>query len=161
MNVDKLILAMFSLNDDGWLRHANPWSVWTRFATLPFIVIAIWSRVWIGWYCLMPLVLLLIWIVINPTLFNKPKRFTSWASRAVLGERIYMQKKAIPIPVKHILPITIINVLQGLSGAILVYGLWDLNAYLTIHGTASIYLSKMWFLDRMVWLYEDSNAAQA
>ncbi|MEP3349107.1 MAG: DUF6653 family protein [Marinomonas sp.] len=155
MNLNKLLLNIFSLNDENWLKHANPCSVWSRFATLPFVVLAVWSRVWIGWYCLIPVALLMIWIVINPTLFKKPKTFERWSSRAVLGERIYMKRKETPIPSKHKLPIFILNILQTISGLILVYGLWDLNVYLTLHGITSIYLSKMWFLDRMVWLYED------
>ncbi|WOD07703.1 DUF6653 family protein [Marinomonas sp. GJ51-6] len=155
MNLNKLLLNIFSLNDENWLKHANPCSVWSRFATLPFVVLAVWSRVWIGWYCLIPVALLMIWIVINPTLFKKPKTYERWSSRSVLGERIYMKRKETPIPSKHKLPIFILNILQTISGLILVYGLWDLNVYLTLHGITSIYLSKMWFLDRMVWLYED------
>lgn len=157
MNSDKLLLKIFSLNDENWLKHANPWSVWSRFATLPFIALAVWSRVWIGWYCLIPVALLILWLVINPTLFRKPKNFEGWSSKAVLGERIYMKRKETPIPYKHRLPVSILNILQTISGLILVYGLWNLNVYLTVHGVMSIYLSKMWFLDRMVWLYEDTT----
>lgn len=157
MNLDKLLLKIFLLDDENWLKHANPWSVWSRFATLPFVIAAIWSRVWIGWYCLVPILLLVVWLVINPTLFKKPKSFSSWASRAVLGERIYMKRKDVPIADTHRLPITMLNVLQTLSGLILVYGLWDLNMYLTIYGATLVYVSKMWFLDRMVWLYEDKK----
>nr|WP_238997445.1 DUF6653 family protein [Mycolicibacterium sp. CBMA 361] len=36
------------MTDAAWRRHANPWSVWTRFAAIPLMMLAIWSRVW-GW----------------------------------------------------------------------------------------------------------------
>jgi len=91
-------------------------------------------------------------------LVSKPDTYDSWGSKAVLGERVYMNKKSTPIPVHHRLPIKILNGLQSLSGLVLAYGLWDLHGYLTLLGTTSIYLSKMWFLDRMVWLYEDTGA---
>jgi hypothetical protein len=128
-------------------------------ATLPFVVLSIWSRVWIGWYCLIPVSILIFWIWINPTLFSKPKNFSSWGARAVLGERVFMNRKDTPIPVGHTKIIIILNVLQSFSGMLLIFGLWSLDVGLTIHGTVYIYLTKMWFLDRMVWLYESSKSA--
>lgn len=157
MKLSERLVSLFIPNDDAWFKHANPWSVWTRFATLPFIILAIWSRVWIGWYCLVPIVLLVVWIFVNPRLFPKPASFKSWGSRAVLGERVYTNQHAKPIPEHHKLPIKILNGLQTISGCILAYGLWDLHLHLTILGATSIYLSKMWFLDRMVWLYEETK----
>ena len=43
----------------------------------------------------------------------------------------------------------------NLKGDILMIGLWKLEVNLTIIGTITVYLSKMWFLDRMVWVHED------
>jgi hypothetical protein len=40
---------LFGLEGDKWMRHANPVSVWTRFAVLPLMALAVWSREWIGW----------------------------------------------------------------------------------------------------------------
>ena len=38
------VAAAFGLEKEGgWQRHANPASVWTRFAALPLLVVAIWS----------------------------------------------------------------------------------------------------------------------
>ena len=34
MSFDKKVAEAFGLNEDGWERHANPWSVWTRFTVL-------------------------------------------------------------------------------------------------------------------------------
>jgi hypothetical protein len=159
LTLDKIIAKLFLPDDDSWLQHANPWSVWSRFATLPFVVLSIWSRVWIGWYCLIPVSILILWIWINPTLFSKPKDYSSWGAKAVLGERVLMNRKEAPIPESHSKVITILNVLQSVSGVILIYGLWRLNIELTLHGIAYVYLTKMWFLDRMVWLYESSTSA--
>jgi hypothetical protein len=48
-----------------WQRHANPWSVWTRFAAIPAMMLAVWSRVWIGWWSVAPIVLVMAWLVAN------------------------------------------------------------------------------------------------
>ncbi|MEV4315663.1 DUF6653 family protein [Actinocrispum sp. NPDC049592] len=48
------------------MRHANPISVWTRFAVLPLLAVSIWSRDWIGWRSLVPIVLSLVFMMVNP-----------------------------------------------------------------------------------------------
>jgi len=45
-HVRERVARMFALSATTWERHANPWSVWTRFAILPLAVIAVWSRAW-------------------------------------------------------------------------------------------------------------------
>jgi hypothetical protein len=46
MTLERKIAAAFQMGDEAWLRHANPWSGWTRFATvLPLLSLAVWSRV--------------------------------------------------------------------------------------------------------------------
>ncbi|RSN29438.1 hypothetical protein DL990_24845 [Amycolatopsis sp. WAC 01416] len=32
------------MDDEAWRRHANPWSAWARFAAIPLMPLAIWSR---------------------------------------------------------------------------------------------------------------------
>ncbi len=155
MNLEKRIAQMFNLKGDNWLKHANPLSVWTRFSTLPLLVLAIWSRVWIAWYCLIPVTILVIWLIINPTLFKKPKQLDNWASKSVLGEKYWSEHKKNKVPKHHNTPILILTILQTISGIVLIIGLWKLDIYITITGTITVYLTKMWFLDRMVWLCED------
>ncbi len=155
MSLEKQIAQIFNLKGDNWLKHVNPLSVWTRFSTLPFLVLAIWSRVWINWYCLIPITILIVWLIINPTLFKKPKKLDNWASKSVLGERYWSERKKNEVPKHHNTPILILTILQTISGIILIIGLWKLEISLTIMGTITVYLTKMWFLDRMVWVYED------
>ena len=38
--------TLFRLDDEGWERHANPWSVWTRVATWPVLMLVLWSFHW-------------------------------------------------------------------------------------------------------------------
>jgi len=51
------LAKLFGLQGDRLLRHANPISVWTRFAVLPLLALSIWSPVWIGWWSLVPIAL--------------------------------------------------------------------------------------------------------
>lgn len=93
--------------------------------------------------------------MINPTLFKKPTSFDNWGSKSVLGERYWSERKKSPVPKHHYTIIFILTILQTIGGILLMIGLWKLEINLTIIGTITVYLSKMWFLDRMVWIYED------
>lgn len=155
MNIEKGISKVFGLDDETWLRHANPKSVWTRFIILPFFVLAIWSRTWISWYALIPITVLVIWTAINPKFFKKPATTKSWSSKCVLGEKVWTNRKEIEVPNEHKTMINILTLIQLTGLVTLVFGLYYFNFWQTITGTVLIYLGKMWFLDRMVWLFED------
>jgi hypothetical protein len=77
-----------TMSDDTWRRHAHPWSVYTRFAAIPPLVLAIWSRAWIGWWSLAPLALVVIWLWLNPRVFPPVHAPTRWASKGIYGEKI-------------------------------------------------------------------------
>jgi len=155
MTLEKQIAKSFNLHGDNWMKHANPWSIWTRFATLPFLILAIWSRVWIDWYSLIPIILLIIWLKMNPTQFKNPKNLDNWGSKSVLGEKYWSERKMKSVPKQHNTPVLILTILQAIGGIILIVGLWKLDISLIIIGTIIIYMAKMWFLDRMVWIFEN------
>jgi len=123
--------------------------------TEPFLILAIWARVWIGWWCLVPIGLIVFWLVINPTLFKKPKGFDSWGSKAVLGERFWTQRKKNPVPKHHYTLVAILTIIQTAGSVPLIVGLVQFDVLPTVFGMIVVYLGKMWFLDRMVWIYED------
>jgi hypothetical protein len=54
------------LSERTWLRHANPWSVWTRYAAFPFLVLAVWSYHGIGWWSLVPIFAVAAFLWFNP-----------------------------------------------------------------------------------------------
>lgn len=60
---------MQQMTDEMWLRHADPWNVWTRFAAIPAFILAVWSRVWIGWWSLIPIALVILWLSLNVFVF--------------------------------------------------------------------------------------------
>ena len=143
------------MSDKTWERHANPWSVWTRFTVLPVLVVSIWSRVWIGPWALGLTAVTLVWTWINPRMFSKPVSTANWASKAVLGERVWMNRKQIPVPKHHRLVPNLLSGISSLGLPFLIWGLWRLEIWPTVLAAILIYAGKVWFLDRMVWLYED------
>ena len=152
---EEKISKFFGLDDKNWLRHANPWSVYTRFTAAPFILLAIWSRQWLGWYAAIPIVLALIWTYINPILFAKAKSTKNWASRGTFGERIWIKREKYKIPKHHKILPHFLNIFAACSIPFLVYGLWYYDIWVTVAGMAIMLLAKCWYVDRMVWLYED------
>ena len=92
------VAKLFGLEGDKWMRHSNPLSVWTRFAVLPLLIVSVWSRAWIGWWCLVPVALSLIFMVVNPLLFPVPRSTRNWASKGVLGERIWAERNRVTLP---------------------------------------------------------------
>lgn len=155
MRLTKRIEKTFNMTDEFWQRHANPWSVWTRYPILPLFALAIWSRVWIGWLCLAPIILICIWTWLNPRFFKKPKTTKHWASKAVLGERVMLNHPADEIPTHHHRAIRFLNLLTAFGFILSIYGLISLHPWFVIFGTIITMLGKTWFLDRMVWLFED------
>ncbi len=149
------IAEFFGLKEDAWIKHSNPWSVWTRVITLPFLTIAIWSHIWIGYWALVPILICVVWIKINPVFFSKPKSTKNWSSKSVLGERVWLNKKTHPIPNHHQRFAVILSIIAFIGLIIWGYGLYSKNLEFTIMGLILIYTGKMWFLDRMVWLFED------
>lgn len=146
---------MFNLTDKNWMRHANPVSVWTRYTVLPLIVVAFWSRVWMGWWCLVPGALSVLWVFLNPVLFGPPKSTKNWASRAVFGERVYLNRDKVAIPDIHrtALPV-ILNLISSLGMAVAIWAVVVLSVWGAVLGVSLAYLGKSWYLDRMVLLYD-------
>ncbi len=68
-------------------RHANPWSAWTRWASTPLILLPVWTR--------RPshAVLVGAWLAVNPVIFPKVADDENWATRAMLGEELWITKR--------------------------------------------------------------------
>lgn len=153
--LDQLMAKSMAMDDRSWERHANPWSAWTRVWTLPVIVLAVWSRVWIGPWAWVLVAALVVWVFVNPRAFPPPKTTRRWSSMAVMGERVWLNRHRIPIPKHHAFAATMLSGLAALGAPFLVWGLWKLEFWPTLVGLVFVYAFKMWFLDRMVWLYRD------
>lgn len=149
------IAAAFAMTDAVWERHANPWSGYTRFVILPLAVLAIWARVWIGAWCLVPLGVLALWTWVNPRAFPPPVHSEAWITCAVLGERVWLNARSIPIPRHHARAATLLAWLPMAGVAPMAWGLVALDPWAAALGTLIVILAKLWFLDRMAWLWHD------
>jgi hypothetical protein len=147
------------MDEATWERHANPWSVWTRFTAMPLLVLAVWSRAWLGRRAVVPMTVALLWTWLNPRVFSKPVSTDNWASRGVLGERVWMNRKNVPVPEHHRLLPNILSVVSALGGVLAIWGVAALRVWPTLLGMALVYLGKLWFIDRMAWLYEEMKDA--
>nr|BFE51606.1 hypothetical protein GCM10017745_50330 [Saccharothrix mutabilis subsp. capreolus] len=100
MDVADRIAKTFRMDDETWRRHANPWSVWTRFAAIPAMLLAIWSRAWIGWWSLLPVLAVVAWLFVNPWLFPPVDEPRDWAARGIYGERTWLRHRD-SLPADH------------------------------------------------------------
>lgn len=155
MTLERKIATIFQLTDENWMKHSNPVSVWTRYTVLPIIVVAFWSRIWIGWWCLLPGIISVLWMFLNPVFFAKPKSTKNWASKAVLGERVYLNRDQIDIPDIHKTPLfAILNTISLIGLLLAIWATVYFSVWGAVLGVSLAFIGKSWYLDRMVWLYE-------
>jgi Family of unknown function (DUF6653) len=68
-------------------RHANPWSAWTRWASTPLVLLPVWTR------RRSHAVLVGAWLAVNPVVFPKVADGQHWATRAMLGEELWITRR--------------------------------------------------------------------
>ena len=67
--------------------HSSPWSAWTRLFSAPLVFVPIWNRSWRQG------AILGVWLIANPIVFREPKNDKAWATRAMLGEEMWIAKR--------------------------------------------------------------------
>ena len=157
----KLFEKVMVMSEQSWDRHSNPLSVYTRIPCLSVLSLAIWSREHIGLYSIFFTGLALFWIWYNPRAFGVPQNTNNWASKAVFGERVYLQKASLDIPQHHLKAVRLITLSMAPALPILVYGFYLNDLWLIAFGNFWILVLKLWFLDRMVWLYDDMKVSHS
>lgn len=159
VSMDQRVAKLFGLSgDDAWRRHANPWSVYTRIPIPILLVAAIWTYAWIGWWALVPVGVVLLWVFLNPRVFPPPRSLDHWASRAVLGEAFWGARNETPIPKRHRTAPLVLSVISAAGVPFIAYGLVVLDVWMTAFGLAVQMSGKTWFIDRMALLYDDMTA---
>ncbi|WP_313958029.1 DUF6653 family protein [Mycobacterium kubicae] len=78
--IARLRRAMFA-------RHCNPWSAWSRWASTPLLLVPAWTR------RRSHAVLLAGWLALNPFVFGEPADHRNWATRAMLGEELWIIRR--------------------------------------------------------------------
>ncbi|WP_040603990.1 DUF6653 family protein [Sagittula stellata] len=155
----RLSERLMGMDEATWARHANPWSAWSRVTILPLLALAIWSRVWIGGWALLPVVAVLLWIWLNPRLFPVPDTTDAWMTQAVLGERDWLAHGDKPEVAHHRPTVRLLTGASGLGSVVLIAGLVWLNLSLTLLGLVLAMGGKLWLMDVMVRARRDLAAA--
>ena len=150
---------LMGMNDQAWARHANPWSVYSRFVGSIPTFFAIYSLHWIGWWSLLPIGIMAVWTVLNPHLFAPPSCTESWAVRGVLGERAYLNRKRVRVSREHVRFANLATVCALIFMAVAIYGFVAGNFWAAFSGFFAAVLAKAWFVDRMAWLWADIRGA--
>lgn len=157
MSWEERLAQLFALDDEGWARHANPWSGYSRMATgLPLIILAAWSRVWIGWWWLALMALVVLWLKDNPRLFPPARDDSDWMTRGVLGERLWVERKSNGIAPKRPGLMTALNAVSGIGALAMIYGLWKLDLWWTAGGGVVSFAAKTWFIHLTSLHYESA-----
>lgn len=158
MDVKDAVAGAHGMTDDAWRRHANPWSVWTRFAAIPVFELAVWSREWIGWWCLAGVAVVAVWLFwLNVRVFG-PVGPTSWAARGIYGEQLHV---AGDLPTEHLV-LTRILVALGLGGfGLIAWGLVASDLWPLVAGTALLLMAQLWRIDRYGLLFSAAQGRAA
>lgn len=159
MDIFKAAENLMRMDDEAWARHANPWSGYTRIAASVPIFVAFWSAQWIGWWSLLPIVVVIAWVFVNPRLWPAPDRVETWIGAGVLGERVWLNRKSVPVPAHHARFANLTTAISALFFLIAVYGFIAGDFWAAFCGWFSAVLAKCWFIDRMVWLWSDMKDA--
>lgn len=161
MPYDKIASKLMSMSDEVWRRHANPWSGWTRILTFPLWFLAFWSWTWIGWWCLAPIIVLSAWTWLNPRIFKPFSDDRQWITRAVLGEQLFIHRKNDPISKHHVRAAHWLTLFSGISAVGAIVGFITKEFYLALGGWILCVTFKLWFCDRMAWIYENMSVKLA
>ena len=138
---------MSILSKSTWKKHANPLSGWSRLLSYPLLFVALWYHNWIA------LAAVAVWFIVNPVIFPEPKSIDNWMSKSVLGEQLWTEKVRTKFP----------HVFNVFNGVFFIVALYASYQNLFWHVFYSVILSstfKLWFLDRMVAMYDAYNTAQ-
>lgn len=158
MGIDSALANVFGLRGEAWQRHANPWSVYTRIPIPVLLVAAVWSRQWLDWWSIAVLGAVLVWTFVNPRAFPPPQSLDHWASRSVLGETVWAARKSTPVPERHRVAPWVLTGISSLGVPFIVWGVVVYDFWMTAFGLTVQLAGKLWFLDRMALLYDDTTA---
>lgn len=154
-DIFRLAEKLMAMSDDTWAKHANPWSVYSRLIGGSFVFIALWSPFWIGYWGIPVILMAVLWVRLNPRMFPAPSHTETWAAQAVLGERAFINRSQVPIPEHHQLLAIITSSVAGLFMLAVVAAFITHDFWLAIIAWHAATVAKVWFCDRMVWLWAD------
>ncbi|MFC3095715.1 DUF6653 family protein [Alteromonas sediminis] len=157
MNSLKVIEKLLFMSNETWKKHGNPASVFSRLLVFPLLILTIWWRETLAEFFWVIFIVLLVFLFLSTRLFPAPKNNKSWASKSILGEKLWLDNTNCQVPQKHSYAATLIISGQFISLLLIVLGLVYTVQSMVWTGTSTFLVLKLWFLDRMVWLLSDMS----
>ncbi|MBP2191612.1 DUF6653 family protein [Nocardia goodfellowii] len=128
-------------------RHSSPWSAWSRWATAPLLLVPVWRRSG-------PLAAVVgAWFVVNPIIFPAPADQRAWATKAILGEELWL----LGHPRDAALAV---DVAAGGAGMIALLGAWHRRPLPTAVGTGAMMLLLLGYWELMARHYETHKSGE-
>ncbi|WP_194829966.1 DUF6653 family protein [Nocardia sp. XZ_19_231] len=138
MGTDKAFARVRSV---VFARHSNPWSAWSRWATAPLVLVPVWTRSWSH------AALVGVWFAVNPVIFPEPDDERAWATKAVLGEELWIVDR----PKDAAL---VVNTAATGAGIIALRGAWRRRPVLAAVATGASMLLLLGYWELMARYYE-------
>jgi hypothetical protein len=88
--------------------HSNPWSAWTRLLSVPLVFVPFWTRSW------RHAALVGAWLLLNPVVFSEPEDDSAWATRAMLGEEMWIAER----PLDKAMAVNVAASVFGIGGVL-------------------------------------------
>jgi hypothetical protein len=130
-----------------WKPHASPGSVWGLVATYPLLILAIYRRNG------SLLATVLCSVVVNLLVASPPEDDAAWATRVVLGERVWLERGLSSQPsALGVVSVGAVIHLYTLRAAV------NRRAGRAAAGTVASMLLMLVFFDRMARLYDEHGA---
>jgi hypothetical protein len=132
---------MTTLIEKAWRRHSSPWSVWTRVLSFPLVFVPLWNRSWKQGAAVAA------WFAINPVLFPEPEDDSSWATRGVLGEKLWTAER----PRDLLMLLGTVSAVLGAGGLLFAYKrrFWPMMLC-----ASAAFPLLLWRIDRYAVYYE-------
>ena len=80
-------------------------------------------------------------------------------SKGAMGERVWLNRDSVPVPAYHRTVPNVLSTVSAISVIFIIWGVLVFDLWPTLFGTMLAYLGKLWFVDRMVWLWQDMQDA--
>ncbi|TGD32697.1 hypothetical protein EB835_03225 [Brevibacterium sp. S22] len=100
-------------------RHSNPLSAWSRWASVPLVVLPFWKRSPRAGAAVAA------WMVLNPIVFRSPRDERAWATRAMLGEELWSERLRFD-------KASTVNAVSTAAMAVSIAGAWRKSAAQTV-----------------------------
>ncbi|WP_228538207.1 DUF6653 family protein [Nocardia sp. XZ_19_385] len=129
-------------------RHSNPWSAWSRWATAPLLLVPVWKRSWphaavVG-----------AWFAVNPVLFPAPAHQRSWATKAILGEELWVVDRPKDVALA-------VDAAAAGAGMIALLGAWHRRPVPAGAGIGALMLLLLGYWELMARYYETHSQSQS